>query len=189
MSQEHESDIEKLYADLDASRAENMNLRVELNVAKEDAARVNQDLDGTKAALQLQLQLATSSKSKTRQDLGLTQKQEDAICQAWEDIIEEIKVTHREHTERVTDDLRLARAVASDLSEQLAAQHAVFNGRAQAPNTWQQETQPTPTLNHEPTSPIARSNNRFTKLAATRAGARTHNEFILPPPRSLKQLP
>ena len=89
MSQEHESETEKLYADLDASRAENMNLRVELNAAKEDAARVNQDLDGTKAALQLQL--ATSSKSHLQQDLGLTQRQEDVMCQAWENIIEEIR--------------------------------------------------------------------------------------------------
>ena len=134
------------------ARVENANLRAELNTAKEGAAEVNQNLVGTIASLQLQL--ATSSKSQQAQQyLGLTSRQEDAICRGWEDIIEEIKATNGEHLKRVANDLRLARAIATDLNEQLAAQHAVFHGKAQAPNILHDPTDNQHTDNQHPTPP------------------------------------
>ena len=66
MSQDHERDMKQMQSALGNSQVENSNLRAELDAANENNAKVNQDLVGAKAALQLQL--ATSDKQHPQQD-------------------------------------------------------------------------------------------------------------------------
>ena len=189
MSQDHEYEIKKLHAALDASRVDCSSLRDELSAATKHAAMIKKDLEGTRAALQLQR--ATAGQPSTN-DLGLSQRQEDAICQEWETILEDSKTTHGAYIQELTNELRRVEAVACDLNEQLAAQSAVFYGGAQASPNWQPHQQQHPTLSHASTPSQAPSNNTLTRLAAARAATRPQVELFprgSPPGLDRNELP
>ena len=160
--------MRRLRDDLDFARADNKGLRDELNAARTHAALVESDLEGMKTALQLQLD---KSGQPSPHDQGLSQRQEDAICQEWEAILEDSKATHGAHIAELTYNLERAEAVACDLNEQLAAQTAAIGGGAQATSNWPPDAPQGPIFSHDPTPSEAPSNTTLKRLVVCRGAS------------------